>query len=407
MGRADTFRLAYSYLALQETRRTVREGHARLIAGSTAVLFAFVSMLVGGMLVFANFSNGYTLLVLWGSGTGQGSWNYPGLLLVAPWGVVSLPFLATLTMLLVSAAVGLSVAAAVRLVVPLLRRRWRGPLARSAGTGAAVGTTPAIVGLATLGACCCTSCSTVGLSVVAAASGSSVNSLLVNNWYLDVFQLAVVGIALLAQERTLHSLRGTCVTTLTSSRQLTGGVLLRLGLLVAGITWSIAMFAEWSDTNPLTASAAVWYHWIFEHQVLSVTAVAAGMFPREFSSAVRSVFRRLPGLPWRMALFAGGITWGTWVPPLLASAGLGGFVNELLGHLNVPAAWGAIPPDSALGAPLYFHWAFQHLLLAAYGIAVAAVPERATEPLLWSTGMHSPAHETSLLVAGGPAPGAQ
>jgi hypothetical protein len=320
------------------------------------------------------------------TGTGSQWWDYPGLLALQPWGVLSLPFLATVTMILVSVGVGLSVTVAIRLLLPVLRRRIRGANARSAATGAGIGSTPAITGLATLGACCCSTCATGGVAVVAAASGISVSTLLLNNWYLNIFELAVVYIALVAQERSLRQSLALCPVPSRLNRRMAAGLLLRLVLLVAGITWSIAMFVEWGSINPATASAALWYHWIFEHQLLSVTAVAAGMFPREFTSLVRRLFRRLAGVPGRVGLLAASLTWGIWVPPQLVGDGLGGFLNEFLGYLGAPASLGAVAPGSPLGAALFFHWAFQHLLLAAFGLALALAPQRATAPLLWSVG---------------------
>lgn len=377
-----TLRLA----SLSETRQMIRPWRARLTAVFFAILFAFTSMLVGGMLIFARIPGGYTSQILWGNALGQRPWNYPGVLIVAPWGVLSLPFLATVTMVLVSAGVGVSVTVAITLLLPTLRRRPRVGGSRSAVAGAGIGSSPAITGLATLGACCCGACATGGIAVVAAASGVSLYELLRNNWYISVFELAVVYIAMVAQERNLRQSRLVCPVAPRLDRRVAVGMLLRVGLLVAGITWSLAMFVEWGSTDPVAAPPAMWYHWIFEHQLLSITAMAAGMFPREFTSLVRSFFGRLSGGPWRVGLFAAALTWGTWVPPALARAGLGGFLNELMGYLGAPASMGAVAPSSPLGAVLLFHWAFQHLLLASFGLGLALSPERTTVPLLWSVG---------------------
>lgn len=375
---------ALSMMGLAEIRYRIRRSHARMVAVFFAVLFALVSMVAGGMLVLAPVSGGYVTEILWGNALGLEPWNYPGLLVVAPWGVLALPFLATVTMILVSTGVGLGTTTALLMVYPVLRRRSGKANARLAATTAGIGSSPAITGLATLGACCCSSCATGGIAVVAAASGTSLSTLLRNDWYLDLFQLIVVYVALLAQERGLRRAQETCEVAPKRLGRMTLGLLLRLGLLVAGITWSLTMFVEWGFTNPSTGSVALWYHWIFEHQFLAMTAVAAGMFPRELAAMARTLLRRTAGVLWRIGLIVSGITWGLWVPPAMVRVGLGGLLNEIMGYLGAPAAFGAIPPDSPLGAPLAFHWLFQHLLLASFGLALGLAPRRATAALLGS-----------------------
>ncbi len=206
--------------------------------------------------------------------------------------------------------------------------------------------------------------------------------LLRENWYLDLFQLAVVGIALLAQERALSLPADDCPVPPKTDGRFVLASLLRIALLIAGITWSLAMFVEWIEVPPLTAGAPIWYHWIFEHQLLSGTAIAAGMFPKEFASWIQGFYRGFAGRAFRVALLVAGVTWGIWVPAALTGLGLGGFLNELLGVLGASPAVGAIPPDAAFGAALAFHWAFQHLLLAGFAILLAVHPRLALAPLL-------------------------
>ncbi len=219
---------------------------------------------------------------------------------------------------------------------------------------------------------------------MAAASGTNVNTILLNNWYVVVFQLAVVWLALVLQERALRMSPNACPTPPPIDRRFVAGSILRIGLLIAGITWSLAMFVEWSDNPPMTATAFTWYHWIFEHQLLSVAAIALAFVPREATTALFRISRGPAGWTLRFPLLIAGLTWCGWVPAQLASLGLGGFINELLGFIGAPGGMGAIPPDSSLGAPLYFHWAAQHMLLAGFALAVALDPRRATAPLLWT-----------------------
>jgi hypothetical protein len=160
------------------------------------------------------------------------------------------------------------------------------------------------------------------------------------------------------------------------------GAVLRISLLIAGITWSLAMFVEWVYKPPLSATAFTWYHWIFEHQALSLLAIAAGMFPKEIAGWIGRLYGRSEGWALRLVLLEAGITWGTWVPPLLTGLGLGGLFNEMLSFYLVPASWGAVAPDSPLGPALLFHWIFQHALLAGFAILVAVRPNVALAPLL-------------------------
>ncbi|HLY76734.1 MAG TPA: hypothetical protein VKT21_02470 [Thermoplasmata archaeon] len=371
-------------LTFRESRRVVRAKGNRGPAILIGLVYALASMLIGYMLeIFPSSSLGFFWILL---PSGRPSWDYPALLIAGPNEVISLPFLPTLTMVLVAIGVALGGGVALASVRDLIRNRRAATPAQTAISSSA-GIAPAVTGLATLGACCCVACATAGgVAVVAAASGTSYANLLANNWYLDAFQIAVVWFSLLVQERNLRRAVAGCLTPVPRSARTYASGALRVGLLVAGITWSLAMFVEWGSTNPLTATAPIWYHWIFEHQLLSVVAVTAALFPKEFAALVRASFGRVTGLPWRVGLLAAGLTWGTWVPPALTRVGLGGFLNELLGYLGAPAALGAIAPDAPLGAALLFHWVAQHLLLASFALALAAAPQHTTAALLWSVG---------------------
>jgi hypothetical protein len=399
-----SFWRGFLFATLHETRSRLRTWWGRSLVLAITVVYAFVSMVLGDMLVFVSTpdTNVTTVSVVYGYGTQW--WDYPALFVNAPWGFLTLPFFPTVAMLLVSIGVGIGGATGLVLALPLLRRA-KGVNRQALASGSAASVGPAITGLATLGACCCTSCAgLVGVSVVAAASGSSLYNLLLNNWYIGVFQLGVVYIALLAQERSLRLTAEYCPVPPPFDRRFAAGALLRLGLLVSGITWSLAMFVEWTNTPPATANAAIWYHWIFEHQLLAITAIGAGLFPKEFAGAVRRLFSQLGGRIWRIALGVAGFTWGVWVPPTLAALGLGGFLNELFGVFGLPTWIGAVPPDSSLGLALYFHWAFQHLLLSGFALAVALVPTAATVPLLWTVSPERPAQTGKLPQTAPPSP---
>jgi hypothetical protein len=372
-----------------------------------ALLYALGSMVLGGMLIISPLRPPYYGEFLWGSALGGGSWNYPGFLLVAPWGVLTLPFLATWSMVAVSIGVGIGISVALLIAVRLVRDRKRAATQPGAISSVA-GLTPAMIALVTLGACCSTTAAaTAGVGLVAQASGSSLDNLLVNNWYLDVFQVAVVFVALLAQEMILEVYGGlfglgptlpdrseaTFAPPVSRSRLLAGGAL-RAALLLGGVTWSLAMVAEWTTVSPWTASATLWFQWIVQHQFVSVLAILVALFPRELST----VFTRGPTRPGVWALRAGlllaGFSLIAWVPPTVAAGGAPGFVNELFGALGLPAAWGTVAPVYAPGLALGVRWGLQYLLLGGFATAVALAPGRAFAPIRWTLQSSYPAERS-------------
>ncbi|MCI4348735.1 MAG: hypothetical protein L3J93_00735 [Thermoplasmata archaeon] len=389
MSALGYLRRIWPILALRANRERLRGGGRRAIAAAIAFVVALTSMLAGGMLTLTPTQGVYTAEVITGGGP-SGWWFYPEILIAQPWGYVQLPWLPTVAMLLVGIGAGIGAAVGLEIVIQWLRARASGRGATEIA-GIAAGAGPGVASLATLGACCCTSCSSAtGLALVAAASGTTVAHLFTVNWYLPVFQLAVVYVSLLAQERTLRlAAPGRGLADLRDPRFL-GAASLRLALLIAGTTWSMAMFVEWGDVNPWTASAATWYHWGFEHQVLSLTAIAAALFPRELARFFSAGSRRVTRLGSRTFLALGALTWGVWVPPALTHLGLGGLLNELAGYLGLAPSWGAIPPDVPVGPALVFHWLFQHLLLSAFALALAASPSLAGRWLDEPKGAPSP-----------------
>ncbi len=375
----DAFRRILSLASLERTRALLRNRRARLLVIAIALAYVLLSMLIGQMLTFPGFTGPFFATVQW---TGSPWWDFPELFVFNAGVALDLLLLPTVTMVLVSAGVGIGATAALFTAVPRLRD---GPQAagREAATSSAAGASAAITGLATMGACCCTTCaSAAGVAVVAAASGTNIALLLSQTWYLDLFQLVVVGLALMAQERSLRLPAEYCRVPPRMDRGFVLGSALRIALLLAGITWSLAMFVEWVEVSPVTAGPALWYHWIVEHQLLALAAVAAGMFPKEAAAWIRGVYVRTEGWALRALLVVGGVTWAIGVPPPLSGSGLGGFVNELLGILGAPASWGAVAPDVAFGPALLFHWAFQHLLLGAFALLLAVLPRVALAPLL-------------------------
>ncbi len=377
-----------SLASLRQTRALLRTRRGRLAVAGIAVGYVLVSMLIGQMITFPPIQ-GPALLQF--KLSGDPWWDFPELFVFSSGFALDLLLLPTLTMVLVSLGVGIGATAALFTLAPRLRTH---PLEthRAATATSSAGAGAAVAGLATLGACCCTSCAgAVGVAVIAAASGTSMAVLLRESWYLDLFQLVVVAVALLAEERTLRLSPDDCPVPPRMDWKFAVGAIVRISLLIAGITWSLAMFVEWTYKPPLSASAVTWYHWIFEHQALSLLAITAGMFPKEFAGWIQNIFRHPEGWGLRLVLLEAGITWGLWVPPLFTGVGLGGLFNEMMAFYLVPAPWAAVAPDSPLGPGLVFHWVFQHALLAGFAIVVAVRPHLAMAPLLRTVQRPTPA----------------
>lgn len=375
-------------LLLTEVRGYLRRSHARGLAAFVAVAYALGSMLLGGMLVLARYPGGYTVLFLWGNALGLQPWNYPGLLIEAPWGFVVLPAFATASMIAVSVGVGLGMTVAVLLSIRLLRGRRAGA-GRTTASGAIAGLTPAMIALVTLGACCSTTAAaTAGVGLVAQASGSSTTNLLLNNWYLGLFQVVVVYVALIAQELLL-SVYGTLFAAgdpgfahsadspspAPLDRRVVATAALRVALIAVGVTWVLTVFADWTTVGPGAAGAGLWFNWLVEHWLVGGFVVYVGLAPanarRWFASAAGTLGDRAV----RAALLVGAWTLGAWVPPPFAGAGIEGFGNELMGLFGCPGSWGAVAPVFGPGWSLGFQWAFQYLLLAGFAGLVAARPQ--------------------------------
>jgi hypothetical protein len=383
-----------SLLTLGEIRRYIRRSHAIAMTVAFTLIYALGSMVLGGMLVFAHLSGGYQVIAVWGNALGTSSWSYPGLLILAPWGIVTLPFFATFAMVVVSIGVGIGMSVAILLGVSILRYR-RSAAGRPASVGSLAGLTPAMIALVTLGACCSTTAAaTAGVGLVAQVSGSTPDNLLLNNWYLGVFQIAVVWIALIAQEIVLRvyggllggpTRTGDAVPTAPRiDRRFALGSAFRAALLVGGITWSLAMLVEWTSVDPLGASGAVWFRWLFEHQLPAFLAIFTALFPAgtaaffrlDRPSRARGVLRSLLAL--------GGASLVLGAPMPFAGWGVEGFLNELFATLGMPAAWGGVAPVFPPGLDLYFRWGFQYLLLGGFALVVAIWPALAFRPLGWT-----------------------
>ena len=374
-------------LTLREIRGYIRRSHAVMMTVTFAVLYALGAMTIGGMLILAPLGGGYQYLILWGNALGIGSWNYPALIITAPWGYIELPFFATLSMIVVSIGVALGMAVAVLLGISLVRTRWRAS-GGATSVGSIAGLTPAMIGLVTIGACCSTTAASVaGIGLVAGATGTTVGSLLFENWYLGVFQIVIVWLALFAQEIVLRvyggllGLRGTATSPAplgppVDRRAVVGGAVRAL-LLIGGLTWSLTTLAEWTTISPGSASPALWFHWLVQQQVPGLLAIFAGMVPSGTLATLAPRTRSLLAIGLRGSLVLAGITLVIGTPPPFAGWGIEGWGNEMLAVLGAPATWGAIAPVFAPGPDLYFRWGAQYLLAGGFAVVAGLRPQRA------------------------------
>ncbi len=380
------------FLSLREVRGFIRAAWAWPLVVMFGLFYLLGSLLEGGMLGLAHLEGGYTITIITASGTGAGWWNYPALIVGAPWGYLEVPFFTGVSMLIVAAGVALGMAVAVLLLIRLIRPTGAGA-ARSKAVGAATGLTPAMIGLVTLGACCSTTAAaSAGVGLVAQASGTSINNLLLNDWYLGLFQVVVVWAALIAQELLLTVYGGLFGSPASDTGaptpgppRLSGAYLLsgalRALLVVGGLLWSLAMFVEWTATSPMTAGAGVWFQWLVQHQLLAGFALAVGFFPRGtlrlLKRARSGISRILPAV-----LLAAGLSLLVWLPPVLTSAGLDSLFDQVLGAVGVSSVWGAISPGPLGGPALLARWLIEYLAVAGVAVAAALDPERALSPLI-------------------------
>lgn len=371
---------ALSILTLQRSRAILRSPAGRALAISVGFVYGFVSLLVGQMLWFGPTGQTHVTATVITAADSSAWWNYPAVLILAPGGGLALPFFPVVTMVLVSIGVGIGMSVGVVLAARLLRVR------RSSATpslaSSAAGLTPAMLALVTLGACCSTTAAaTAGLGAVAQASGQSLTTVFLNTWYLGVFQMAVLGVALVAQEQlvvvygTVAGDAQAAASTPTVDRRSVVAALLRIGLLAGGVTWLLAGLLELAAPPAGSVAAVLAAQVLLQHLLAGGLAVLAGLFgPRVvgwFGGPLT-----LPRLLPRFAVGIAGITMVLGAPPPLSGWGLYGFVNELLGREGVSASLGGVTPPFT-GLALGLRWAFQLLLVGTFALAVAFAPRSA------------------------------
>jgi hypothetical protein len=189
-----------SLLTLKHTRATLRGGRGRMIATSIAIFYGSIALIAGFMLqVGPTGASGTTVRILTNSYS-PAWWNYPAVLVTTPGGILVLPCASTISMALVAIGVGVGMGAGILLAARFLRS-WKEARGRGGLVSPLAGLTPAMVAALTLGACCSTSAAAAGsIGAIATVSGTSYDQVLLNSWILNVFQVVVLAIALIAQE---------------------------------------------------------------------------------------------------------------------------------------------------------------------------------------------------------------
>jgi len=395
----------WSLLGLRRTRALLSSLRYRVLVGAIGLGYALTAMLIGGMLLVPGTPArmGWFFYV-YPSGPGP-SWTYPLILAGNPYFLVYLPALSGIVMTLTAAGIGLGMSLGVWLGIRLIRFHRRG-LLRPTAVGFAAGLTPAMIGLVTLGACCSTTAAaTAGISLVAQSSGTNPAVALANAWYLGVFQVVVVYIALLAQEKLLsvyaflvgdslsepsagsanHPIRGPL------GWREAGSAVLRVVLVAAGITWCLSVMMAWTSTPPSRAGVVTWLSWVFQHEVPGILAVVVALFPTEALAWWTDRARRWPALALRTTLVISGLALLTWIPAPWSGEGAAALGNELLGLGHFPLSWGAVTPPSIGILALSLRWGFQLTLLGAFAVVMGLRPRSAVEPLLQSSGDRPPA----------------
>ncbi len=368
-------------VTLREVRRLIRTSPLRGAAVFFGSLYVVGALLVGGMLVLGNFGGGYTYEIFLGSPLGYQWWHFPALYVGAPWGELQLPLFPTIAMVVVGIGVGLGMAVAAGLVLRLLRPTPE-ERARGKAVGAVTGLTPAMISLVTLGACCSPSAAaTAGIGLVASASATSVALVLYNDWYLGVFQIAVVWASLFAQELLLTvyrglvgngSARGPPREPRAGPWLLVGGV--RTVLFLGGLLAVLSVGAAWTAVDPLRAGAGVWASWVLQSALLGATALSLALFPLGTVGVLERLPRSRPGrvLPGTLAVAAASVL--VWLPAPLPAWGFTSVPDQLLGVVGGPAAWGAAPvPAAALGW-LLFRWVVVIAVPSAFAILASVRP---------------------------------
>lgn len=377
------------FLFLPRTRRLVRGSGGRTLALAIAVLYGLLSLYAGGMLVFGPTGDTTTTVQVVSIPYDPQWWIFPALVVIGPSGLLTLPFFATVTMVLVSIGVGLGMGAGL-LVARQVWRQWKTAKRGTGASSALAGMTPAMVALLTLGACCSTSAAAAaGIGAVAVSSGVSMDLLRFDNWYLNLFQLAVLFVALVAQEQLLALYGGLLGVAPGTERARDGTarptlhrvrapvVAIRVFLAAAGTLWALAFLLELAAPPPGVPFAGVLLGGLLQHVFLGVFLILASLAPALLLGLSRETSLMGATPVFRVLLLLCGLSVLVGVPPPVNGWGMGGLGNDVLRAAGVSTAAGASVVGPSLGGPAAdLTWAAVYALLGLFGVLIAWRPHR-------------------------------
>lgn len=197
----------WAFLALPQSRRMLAGRWARSLGMFLAAIYGLASLLLGGMLVLARTGRPSTTITVYLTPYSPSWWNFPAVVVVAPGGVLAISLLAAVAMTLVALGVGVGMSIGLILIARVIRGRRPssgGPAVATLG----MGLTPAVLAALTVGACCSVTASgAAGLEFAGSAAAVGLFGGLAGTWALWAFQLVVLSLALLAQEKLLEVTR--------------------------------------------------------------------------------------------------------------------------------------------------------------------------------------------------------
>ncbi len=373
-----------SVLTLSRSRKLIRSAIGRSLAISIALVYGFISLVVGLMLIFGPTGTTSTQVEVITNPYVLQWWNYPAVLVIAPGGVLELPFFDTVSTILVSIGVGIGMSAGILLAMRIVRQRRQSASGAGAATTLA-SLTPAMVALLTLGACCSTTAAAAaGIGAVAQASGTTYSQLLLNSWYINVFQLAVLTMALLAQEQLIRVYGGVFglagpADTLTPERAAVSRKtpwlrgIFRTLLLAAGGLWSLSFLIELATPAAGVPFSGILVSGLLQRPFVGLTAVGVALLPGGILALASRRSLRGWTLAYRVLLFACGFSLVVGVPPPLTGWGASGLANQALGLAGVPGSLGGVSPAVG-GSALVISWVVFLGLLGVFALWLSLRP---------------------------------
>jgi len=193
-----------SRLIVPRTRALVRGRRERLLVAGIATAYLAIALFVGGMVDLVPTGERGVTFVLLTNLHSPAWWNYPALLILTPGGLAIFPLAPTLAMGGVAVGVGLGMGSGVALARRVVRDRDADRTGRDGARSSFAMMTPAMLAVLVLGACCSTGAAAAGtIGLLSGSTAGSYTEILTTSGALDLLQLGVLYLALLAQEHII------------------------------------------------------------------------------------------------------------------------------------------------------------------------------------------------------------